>query len=52
MSQNLLAPNRRMILIGSGALMLSGCSDLIGPLSTPQQLYVLRPGGGVVDGRA
>jgi cholesterol transport system auxiliary component len=45
MSQNLPAPNRRMILIGTSALVLSGCSDLIGPLSTPQQLYVLRPGG-------
>ena len=46
MIQNLLAPSRRIILIGSGALVLAGCSDMIGPLSTPQQLYVLRPGGG------
>jgi cholesterol transport system auxiliary component len=47
MSQNLFAPSRRMILTGSGALVLAGCSDLIGPLSTPQQLYVLRTGDGV-----
>ena len=46
MSQNLFSPSRRAILTGSGALVLAGCSDLIGPLSTPQQLYVLRPGGG------
>jgi len=47
MSENLLAPSRRAILMASGALVLAGCSDLIGPLSTPQQLYVLRPGDGV-----
>jgi cholesterol transport system auxiliary component len=46
MSQNLFTPSRRTILIGSGTLVLAGCSDLIGPISTPQQLYVLRPGGG------
>jgi cholesterol transport system auxiliary component len=46
MSQNLLAPSRRAILIGGGALTLAGCSDLLGPPQTPQQLYVLRPGGG------
>jgi len=46
MSQNPFALNRRALLIGSGALMVAGCSDLIGPLSTPQQLYVLRPSGG------
>lgn len=47
MSQNILSLNRRGLLIGGGAFLLSGCSDLIGPTSTPQQLYVLRPTGGV-----
>jgi cholesterol transport system auxiliary component len=46
MSQNLFTPNRRTLLLGSGAFVLTGCSDLIGPTSTPQQLYVLRPSGG------
>jgi cholesterol transport system auxiliary component len=46
MSQNLLTLNRRRLLIGSGAFLLAGCSDLIGPTSTPQQLYALRPTGG------
>ncbi|HVU19618.1 MAG TPA: ABC-type transport auxiliary lipoprotein family protein [Rhizomicrobium sp.] len=47
MNQNYLMPSRRGLLVGTGALLLSGCSDLIGPSSTPQQLYVLRPTGGV-----
>jgi cholesterol transport system auxiliary component len=46
MSQNILTLNRRGLLIGSGAFLLAGCSDLIGPVSTPVQLYVLRPTGG------
>jgi cholesterol transport system auxiliary component len=46
MSQNPLSLDRRGLLIGSGAFLLAGCSDLIGPTSTPQQLYVLRPTGG------
>jgi len=47
MSQNFLALSRRGILMGGGAFLLAGCSDLIGPTSAPQQLYVLRPTGGV-----
>lgn len=47
MSQNSLSLDRRGLLIGSGAFLLAGCSDLIGPASTPQQLYVLRQTGGV-----
>ncbi|HTT96660.1 MAG TPA: ABC-type transport auxiliary lipoprotein family protein [Rhizomicrobium sp.] len=46
MSQNILTLNRRGLLIGSGVFLLAGCSDLIGPTSTPQQLYVLRPTSG------
>jgi cholesterol transport system auxiliary component len=46
MSQNPLVLDRRGILIGSGAFLLAGCSDLIGPTSAPQQLYVLRPADG------
>ena len=46
MNQNLLMLNRRGLLLGSGAVVLTGCSDLIGPTSTPQQLYVLKPTGG------
>ncbi len=52
MNQNLLDLNRRGVLIGSGALLLAGCSDLIGPSSTPQQLYVLRPTGGAPESGA
>lgn len=40
------ATDRRVVLLGIGALLLAGCSDLIGPTSAPQQLYVLRPSGG------
>ncbi len=47
MSQNSFILNRRGILTGGSAFLLAGCSDLIGPSSTPQQLYVLRPAGGV-----
>jgi len=47
MSQNYLPVSRRGLLIGGSAVLLAGCSDLIGPSSTPQQLYVLRPTGGV-----
>src|SRR6202012_6156545 len=46
MSQNNFVMNRRGALMTSGAFLLAGCSDLIGPSSTPQQLYVLRPTGG------
>ena len=46
MSQNLLSLDRRGLLLGSGAFLLAGCSDLIGPASAPQQLYGLRPTGG------
>src|ERR1700744_5678453 len=46
MSQNNFVMNRRGMLTTSGAFLLAGCSDLIGPSSTPQQLYVLRPSGG------
>lgn len=46
MSQNHFIPDRRMLLIGGGAIVLAGCSDLIGPTSAPQQLYSLRPNGG------
>jgi ABC-type uncharacterized transport system auxiliary subunit len=38
--------NRRTVLLGTAALLLAGCSDLIGPTSAPQQLYALRPTGG------
>jgi cholesterol transport system auxiliary component len=53
MSQNSLSLNRRGLLIGSGAFFLAGCSDLIGPTSSPQQLYLLRPtsGGPVTGGK-
>jgi cholesterol transport system auxiliary component len=46
MKDDLPVLDRRMLLVGSGALLLVGCTDLIGPISTPQQLYVLRPSGG------
>jgi cholesterol transport system auxiliary component len=38
--------DRRAVLLGTTALLLAGCSDLIGPSSSPQQLYVLHPRGG------
>ena len=38
--------DRRAVLLGTVALLLAGCSDLIGPTSTPQQLYALEPTGG------
>ena len=47
MSQNLSAPTRRAILSGGGALLLAGCSDLIGPSSAPMQQYLLTPTDGV-----
>ena len=34
--------DRRAVMLGSAALLLAGCSDLIGPSSAPQQLYVLK----------
>jgi len=37
---------RRTVLLGMGALLLTGCSDLIGPSSAPQQLFLLHPTGG------
>lgn len=40
-------PHRRAVLLGTSALLLAGCSDLIGPSSAPIQLYVLKPLGGV-----
>ncbi|HVV63840.1 MAG TPA: ABC-type transport auxiliary lipoprotein family protein [Rhizomicrobium sp.] len=46
MSQNHPAPTRRVILAGGGALLLAGCSDLIGPSSTPMQQYLLTPTDG------
>jgi cholesterol transport system auxiliary component len=47
MTQNILrAPSRRGVLAGGAALVLTGCSDLIGPTSAPQQFYLLRPTGG------
>jgi cholesterol transport system auxiliary component len=39
-------PNRRLVLAGGTALVLAGCSDLIGPTGAPKQLYPLRPTGG------
>jgi len=39
--------DRRSVLLSSAALLLAGCSDLIGPTNTTQQLYVLHPTGGV-----
>jgi cholesterol transport system auxiliary component len=42
-----ISADRRAVLLGLGAFALAGCSDLIGPSSAPQQLYVLRPTGGV-----
>ena len=43
MTNALLEPTRRSLLIsGAAALTLSGCADLIGPEPAPQ-LYVLRP---------
>jgi cholesterol transport system auxiliary component len=39
-------PNRRAVMLGTAAFLLAGCSDLIGPSSTPLQLYVLKPLGG------
>lgn len=41
-----LLTSRRGILTGGAALLLAGCSDLIGPSSAPQQLYLLKPMGG------
>ncbi|HVZ92758.1 MAG TPA: ABC-type transport auxiliary lipoprotein family protein [Rhizomicrobium sp.] len=46
MNQNRPAPTRRAILAGGGALVLAGCSDLIGPSSTPLQQYLLTPTDG------
>lgn len=41
-------PTRRTFAVGATAtLILAGCSDLIGPSSAPQQLYVLAPTDGV-----
>jgi cholesterol transport system auxiliary component len=39
--------DRRTVLLSSTAFVLAGCSDIIGPSNAPQQLYVLRPTGGV-----
>lgn len=39
-------PHRRAVLLGTTALLLAGCSDLIGPSSAPIQLYMLKPLGG------
>jgi cholesterol transport system auxiliary component len=38
--------SRRAVLVSGAAFLLVGCSDLIGPSSTPQQLYLLQPTGG------
>ena len=38
--------DRRTVLLSSAAVALAGCSDLIGPGNTTQQLYVLHPTGG------
>lgn len=40
------ALSRRSVLSGSAGLVLTGCSDLIGPSSAPKQLFMLRPDGG------
>lgn len=45
MTQTIILP-RRALLLGSAALALAGCSDLIGPSSAPVQLYGLKPSGG------
>ena len=45
MTQTIILP-RRALLLGSAALALAGCSDLIGPSSAPVQLYGLKPTGG------
>jgi cholesterol transport system auxiliary component len=37
---------RRTVLLGTATLLLAGCSDLIGPTSTPLLLYPLEPTGG------
>jgi len=38
--------HRRAVLTGGSALVLAGCSDIIGPSTTPKQLYTLSPGIG------
>ena len=47
MTQTIILP-RRALLLGSAAFALAGCSDLIGPGSSPVQLYKLNPPGGAV----
>jgi len=46
MTKALPFASRRAVLLGGAALVLAGCSDLIGPSSAPQQLYPLMPTGG------
>ena len=38
--------SRRAVLVSGAAFLLVGCSDLIGPTSTPRQIYLLQPTGG------
>ena len=38
--------SRRAVLVSGAAFLLVGCSDLIGPASTPRQIYLLQPTGG------
>lgn len=45
MTQTIILP-RRALLLGGAAFALAGCSDLIGPGSSPVQLYKLNPPGG------
>ena len=44
----LTAPTRRLILLGSAALAVAGCSNIIGPTSPAPQIYVLHPQFGAV----
>jgi cholesterol transport system auxiliary component len=41
-----LLASRRAVLVSGAAFLLVGCSDLIGPTSTPRQIYLLQPTGG------
>ncbi|MBV8977188.1 MAG: membrane integrity-associated transporter subunit PqiC [Alphaproteobacteria bacterium] len=45
MTPLLAISNRRAVLLGGSAFVLAACGDLIGPASTPQQLYSLKPQG-------
>jgi len=47
-----LLASRRAVLVSGAAFLLVGCSDLIGPASTPRQIYLLQPTGGAATAGA